>query len=42
VTKTESEVRVWFDDVHGNRGVLDLISVYIQMLTSWKRIEADE
>jgi tetratricopeptide (TPR) repeat protein len=42
VTKTESEVRVWFDDVHGNRGVLDLISVYIQMLTSWKRIEADD
>jgi hypothetical protein len=41
VTKTESEVRVWFDDIQGNRGIFDIVNMSINVLQSWKRIEVD-
>ncbi|GMM46948.1 exomer complex subunit [Pichia kluyveri] len=40
-TKTISEVRVWFDESHGNRGVVDLVNVALQTLNRWGRIEMD-
>lgn len=42
VTKIESEVRVWFDDIKGNRGIFDIVSLSINVIESWKRIELEK
>lgn len=41
VTKVESEVRVWFDDIRGNRGIFDIVNLSITVLESWGRIEIE-
>lgn len=41
VTKVESEVRVWFDDIRGNRGVFDIVNLSITVLESWGRVELE-
>lgn len=41
VTKVESEVRVWFDDIRGNRGIFDIVNLSINVLESWGRIEVE-
>ena len=41
VTKVESEVRVWFDDIRGNRGIFDIVNLSINVLESWGCIEVE-
>lgn len=41
-TKTESEVRVWFDDLHGNKGIYDLVNFTITVLENWGRLEVEK
>lgn len=40
-TKAESEVRIWFDEHEGNRGVLDLVNLATTILESWGRVETE-
>lgn len=41
VTKVESEVRVWFEDIKTNRGVLEIVKLSVSVLERWDRVEAE-